>query len=129
MYTQLLTATGVLALLTLVPGPDMAIVTKRAVSRGRADGLRTVGGIAVGLLLWGALTAAGLAALLAASAEVYLVVKLAGAGYLCFLGVQSLRHAGGGPPVPPVPGGSDVPGEPGGSGEPGEPGGPGGPGG
>lgn len=104
MYTQLLTATGVLALLTLVPGPDMAIVTKRAVSRGRADGLRTVGGIAVGLLLWGALTVAGLAALLAASAEVYLVVKLAGAGYLCFLGVQSLRHAGGGPTAPPVPG-------------------------
>lgn len=78
VYTHLLAATGVLTLLTLVPGPDMAIVTKRAVSRGRADGLRTVGGICVGLLLWGALTVAGLAALLAASAEVYLVVKLAG---------------------------------------------------
>ncbi|WP_329196378.1 MULTISPECIES: LysE family translocator [unclassified Streptomyces] len=99
MYTHLLAATGVLTLLTLVPGPDMAIVTKRAVSRGRADGLRTVGGICVGLLLWGALTVAGLAALLAASAEVYLVVKLAGAGYLCFLGVQSLRHAGAEPAV------------------------------
>ncbi|MGW7098311.1 LysE family translocator [Streptomyces sp. NPDC054838] len=105
MYTQLLTATGVLALLTLVPGPDMAIVTKQAVSRGRADGLRTVGGIAAGLLLWGALTVAGLAALLAASAEVYLVVKLAGAGYLCFLGVQSLRHPGAEPAVAAVPGG------------------------
>ncbi|MEU7063872.1 LysE family translocator [Streptomyces sp. NPDC053429] len=99
MYTQLLAATGVLTLLTLVPGPDMAIVTKRAVSHGRADGLRTVGGISVGLLLWGALTVAGLAALLAASAEVYLVVKLAGAAYLCYLGVQSLRHAGAEPAV------------------------------
>ncbi|MFI5829663.1 LysE family translocator [Streptomyces sp. NPDC051578] len=99
MYTQLLAATGVLTLLTLVPGPDMAIVTKRAVSHGRADGLRTVGGISVGLLLWGALTVAGLAALLAASAEVYLVVKLAGAAYLCSLGVQSLRHAGAEPAV------------------------------
>ncbi|MFE3764122.1 LysE family translocator [Streptomyces sp. NPDC059104] len=97
MLTQLAAATGVLALLTLVPGPDMAIVTRRAVSRGRADGLRTVGGIAAGLLLWGALTVAGLAALLAASAEVYLVVKLAGAAYLCFLGIQSLRRPGGGP--------------------------------
>ncbi|MFB0627976.1 LysE family translocator [Streptomyces sp. AB3(2024)] len=96
MLTQLAAATGVLALLTLVPGPDMAIVTRRAVSRGRADGLRTVGGIAAGLLLWGALTVAGLAALLAASAEVYLVVKLAGAAYLCFLGIQSLRRPGGG---------------------------------
>ncbi|WP_405979974.1 LysE family translocator [Streptomyces sp. NBC_00158] len=96
MLTQLAAATGVLALLTLVPGPDMAIVTRRAVSRGRADGLRTVGGIAVGLLLWGALTVAGLAALLAASAEVFLVVKLAGAAYLCFLGAQALRHPGAG---------------------------------
>lgn len=94
MLTQLAAATGVLALLTLVPGPDMAVVTRRAVSRGRADGLRTVGGIAAGLLLWGALTVAGLAALLAASAEVYLAVKLAGAAYLCFLGVQSLRRPG-----------------------------------
>ncbi|GHB70000.1 lysine transporter LysE [Streptomyces cirratus] len=99
MYTQVFAATGVLALLTLVPGPDMAIVTKRAVSHGRADGMRTVGGICLGLLLWGALTVAGLAALLAASAEVYLVVKLAGAGYLCFLGVQALRHAGADPAV------------------------------
>ncbi|MEU3722249.1 LysE family translocator [Streptomyces sp. NPDC031705] len=108
MLTQLAAATGVLALLTLVPGPDMAIVTRRAVSRGRADGLRTVGGIAAGLLLWGALTVAGLAALLAASAEVYLVVKLAGAAYLCLLGVQSLRRpgAGGGP--------DDTAGDPGG---------------
>ncbi|UQX01801.1 LysE family translocator [Streptomyces sp. RerS4] len=95
MLTQLLAATGVLALLTLVPGPDMAVVTRRAVSRGRGDGLRTVAGIAGGLLLWGALTVAGLAALLAASAEVYLVVKLAGAAYLCFLGIQSLRRPGG----------------------------------
>ncbi|MFF3012730.1 LysE family translocator [Streptomyces sp. NPDC057939] len=96
MLTQLVAASGVLALLTVVPGPDMAIVTRRAVSRGRADGLRTVGGIAAGLLLWGALTVAGLAALLAASAEVYLVVKLAGAAYLCFLGVRSLHRPGAG---------------------------------
>ncbi|MGW6982798.1 LysE family translocator [Streptomyces sp. NPDC054932] len=97
MLTALLGATGVLALLTLVPGPDMAIVTKRAVTRGRGDGLRTVAGIAVGLLIWGALTVAGLAALLAASAEVYLVVKLAGAAYLCWLGIRSLLRPGAEP--------------------------------
>ncbi|WKD33482.1 LysE family translocator [Streptomyces xanthophaeus] len=100
MLTALLGATGVLALLTLVPGPDMAIVTKRAVTRGRGDGLRTVAGIAVGLLIWGALTVAGLAALLAASAEVYLVVKLAGAAYLCWLGLQALLRPGAEPAVP-----------------------------
>ncbi len=106
MLTQLITATGVLALLTLVPGPDMAVVTRRAVARGRADGLRTVAGITAGLLLWGVLTVAGLAAVLAASAEVYLAVKLAGAAYLCFLGVQSLRRPGAEPH--PQPGGGSA---------------------
>lgn len=95
--TPLLGATGVLALLTLVPGPDMAIVTKRAVTRGPGDGLRTVAGIAAGLLVWGALTVAGLSALLAASAEVYLAVKLAGAAYLCVLGIRCLRRPGADP--------------------------------
>ncbi|MEU4731683.1 LysE family translocator [Streptomyces sp. NPDC023588] len=101
MLPALLGATGILVLLTVVPGPDMAIVTRQAVTRGRGDGLRTVAGIAVGLLVWGALTVAGLAALLAASAEVYLVVKLAGAAYLCRLGIRCLRGPGTEPGVEP----------------------------
>ncbi|MFD6968500.1 LysE family translocator [Streptomyces sp. NPDC059949] len=112
MLTALLGATGVLALLTLVPGPDMAIVTKRAVTRGRGDGLRTVAGIAVGLLIWGALTVAGLAALLAASAEVYLVVKLAGAAYLCWLGIRSLYRPGAEPADERPEAGGSAPGRP-----------------
>ncbi|MFF5390349.1 LysE family translocator [Streptomyces sp. NPDC013012] len=93
MLIQLLTAAGVLAVLTVVPGPDMAVVTKRAVSAGWQDGLRTVGGITAGLLVWGVLTVVGLAAVLAASATAYTVVKLAGAAYLVFLGIQSLIHS------------------------------------
>ncbi|MBK3625985.1 LysE family translocator [Streptomyces sp. MBT49] len=93
MFVDILAATGVLAVLTMVPGPDMAVVTKRAIASGRQDGLRTVGGIAAGLLLWGALTVAGLAAVLAASATAYTVVKLAGAAYLAFLGVQALAQS------------------------------------
>ncbi|MGR6974847.1 LysE family translocator [Streptomyces cynarae] len=96
MLIQFLTAAGVLAVLTMVPGPDMAVVTKRAVSSGWQDGLRTVGGITVGLLVWGLLSVAGLAAVLAASATAYTVVKLAGAAYLVFLGVQALIHSRGG---------------------------------
>ncbi|MFH8365934.1 LysE family translocator [Streptomyces sp. NPDC018031] len=109
MLAQMITAAGVLALLTVVPGPDMAVVTRRAVAAGRADGLRTVAGIAVGLLVWGALTVAGLAAVLAASAEAYTVVKLLGAGYLLFLGGQALWQsrrraaAAGGPSGPAAP--------------------------
>ncbi|ELS58573.1 LysE family translocator [Streptomyces viridochromogenes] len=90
MLTHLLAALGVLGLLTLVPGPDLAVVTRRALVAGPGDALRTVGGIATGLLLWGALTAAGLAAVLATSPTAHLAVKLTGAGYLVFLGAQAL---------------------------------------
>ncbi|MFC8392576.1 LysE family translocator [Streptomyces sp. NPDC057238] len=104
MFVQLLAAMGVLAVLTVVPGPDMAVVTKRAVSSGRQDGLRTVGGITAGLLIWGALTVVGLAAVLAASATAYTVVKLAGALYLGFLGVQALLQSRSGRSVTPAAG-------------------------
>ncbi|MEU5919144.1 LysE family translocator [Streptomyces sp. NPDC047141] len=93
MIMPFLTAAGVLAVLTVVPGPDMAVVTKRAVSAGWQDGLRTVGGITAGLLVWGVLTVVGLAAVLAASAVAYTVIKLAGAAYLVLLGVQALVHS------------------------------------
>ncbi|MFF3748815.1 LysE family translocator [Streptomyces kronopolitis] len=93
MLIQFLTAAGVLAVLTVVPGPDMAVVTKRAVAAGWRDGLRTVGGVTGGLLVWGLLTVVGLAAVLAASAAAYTVVKLAGAAYLVFLGIRTLIHS------------------------------------
>ncbi|MFE1951289.1 hypothetical protein ACFW9D_12550 [Streptomyces sp. NPDC059524] len=42
MFVQLLAATGLLAALTMVPVPDTAVVTERALAAGRRDGLRTV---------------------------------------------------------------------------------------
>lgn len=90
MLTHLAAALGVLAVLTVVPGPDMAVVTRRAVLVGPGDALRTVAGIATGLLVWGALTVVGLAAVLAASPAGYLTMRLLGAGYLVFLGAQAL---------------------------------------
>ena len=90
MLTALLAATAVLALLTLVPGPDMAVVTQAALGAGRSAGFRVAAGIVSGLLVWGLLTVLGLSAILAASAEAYTVVKLAGAAYLIYLGVRAL---------------------------------------
>ncbi|MFI8826100.1 LysE family translocator [Streptomyces sp. NPDC053431] len=111
MVTHLATALGVLALLTVTPGPDMAVVTRRAVAAGPGDALRTAGGIATGLLLWGALAAAGLAAVLAASPTAYRIVELLGAGYLVLLGAQALWQsrrtvpAAAADSAPPVTGG------------------------
>ncbi|MGF0173826.1 LysE family translocator [Streptomyces sp. Marseille-Q5077] len=90
MLTHFAAALGVLGLLTVLPGPDMAVVTRSAIATGPRDALRTVAGIATGLLIWGALTVAGLAAVLAASPAAYLAIKFLGAGYLMFLGAQAL---------------------------------------
>ncbi|CAL9334375.1 LysE family translocator [Streptomyces sp. enrichment culture] len=101
MLTHFAAATGVLGLLTVTPGPDMAVVTRRTLAAGPGDALRTSGGVALGLLVWGALAAAGLAAVLAASPTAYLVIKLLGACYLVYLGARTLwQHRHSAPDTP-----------------------------
>jgi threonine/homoserine/homoserine lactone efflux protein len=78
---------------TIVPGADMALITRQVVSRGRAAAQLTVFGNLTGLAVHATALAAGLSALLVASATAYTTIKLAGAAYLVYLGVQSLRHA------------------------------------
>jgi threonine/homoserine/homoserine lactone efflux protein len=87
---QLLAFAGVALVVSVSPGPDMALVLRNTLRGGRAAGFRTVAGIAVGLLVWATLSALGIAAVLAASTTVFTVLKLAGAAYLLYLGVQSL---------------------------------------
>lgn len=98
MILETTAALGVLALLTVLPGPDMAVVTRSALGGGRGDGLRTASGVVVGLLVWGSLAVLGLTAVVAASPTAYLLLKVAGAVYLLWLGVLALR-AGRGDPV------------------------------
>lgn len=88
---QLLAFVGVAVVLTLTPGPDMALVLRNTVRGGRSSGFRTVGGIAVGLVVWATATALGIAAVLAASTSVFTALKVAGGVYLVYLGVQALR--------------------------------------
>jgi len=78
---------------TIVPGPDMALITRQVVTRGRRAAQATILGNLSGLVVHASALAVGLSALLVASATAYSVVKLAGAAYLVFLGVQSLRQA------------------------------------
>src|SRR4051794_14157574 len=91
MLLHFVAAAGVLGLLTLAPGPDLAVVTRRWLVGGRADALRAAMGVVCGLLVWGSLAVLGLTALLAASPKAYLLVKVVGVGYLVFLGVQAFR--------------------------------------
>lgn len=93
MDSRLIAFVGVAALLTIAPGPDMALVLRNALRGGRPAVLPTAAGICTGCLTWGATSSLGVAALLAASAQLYSALKLAGAAYLVILGVVALRAA------------------------------------
>ena len=99
MDSRLIAFIGVAALLTIAPGPDMALVLRNALRGGRPTVVPTAAGIATGCVAWGAASSLGVAALLAASAQLYQALKLAGAAYLVFLGLLALRAAMRGGPV------------------------------
>jgi len=78
-------------LLILMPGPDTAVVTKNALLGGRRSGVFAAVGVSMGLTVWTIAAALGVAALLQASAVGFLVLKVVGAVYLIWIGVQMLR--------------------------------------
>jgi RhtB (resistance to homoserine/threonine) family protein len=78
-------------LLIIAPGPDTAMVTKNALLGGRRGGIFCAVGVVAGLAIWTVAAALGLAALLHASSVAFFVLKLAGALYLIWVGVQMLR--------------------------------------
>ena len=94
MHSQLLPFIGAAILIALTPGADTALVVRNALVAGATPARRTALGTTTGLLVWGAASACGVAAVLNASAEVFTAVKLAGALYLLLLGLQAIRHAG-----------------------------------
>jgi threonine/homoserine/homoserine lactone efflux protein len=93
MDSRLLAFIGVAALLTIAPGPDMALVLRNALRGGRPTVVPTAAGICSGLIVWGGASCLGVAALLATSAQLYQGLKLAGAVYLVLLGVLAFRAA------------------------------------
>ncbi|TDV50945.1 LysE family translocator [Actinophytocola oryzae] len=93
MHVQALTVAGVFLLGAMSPGPDFVVVLRSVLTGGRGAGMAAAAGIATGLLGWAVVTSVGVAGLLAASAVAFTVVKLLGAAYLVFLGVQALVSA------------------------------------
>ena len=84
---------GVITLLTITPGADMAMVSRSVFMGGRRAAFATTLGIAAGCMVWAIASAAGVAALLAASETAYDALRFVGAAYLVWLGVQSLIAA------------------------------------
>lgn len=77
-----------------VPGPSLLFTIGRALTVGRRDALLSVVGNALGLVLQVVCVAVGLGALVAASSTAFTVLKVLGAGYVVYLGVQAIRHRG-----------------------------------
>ena len=91
--SQVVAFTIVAALMTMLPGADTLLVVRNSLRGGRRDGFLTVAGICSGLLVHALLSALGLSVLLAHSATAFTVLKFAGACYLAWLGIQSLRSS------------------------------------
>jgi threonine/homoserine/homoserine lactone efflux protein len=88
--TTLVAFVGISVLLSVTPGPDMAVVTKNALAHGRRGVILTTTGIALALAIWVSATAVGLSAVLRSSSDLLLILKLAGAAYLAYLGIRTL---------------------------------------
>ncbi|MGY0537311.1 LysE family translocator [Nocardioides sp. YJ-D4] len=78
----------------LIPGPSVLFALGRALTAGRRDAVLSVGGNASGQFIQVLAVAIGLGALVAASATAFTVVKLVGAAYVVYLGIQAIRHRG-----------------------------------
>lgn len=77
-------------LLTLTPGLDTALILRTACAEGGKRAFQAALGIDTGCFIWGALVAFGLGALMACSTLAYTLLKICGAAYLCWLGIQLL---------------------------------------
>lgn len=88
----LIAFTAAASLLTVTPGLDTALVLRTAAADGARPAALAGLGIAGGCLLWAALVAVGLGALLAASELAYRILRFAGAAYLIWIGYRMLRH-------------------------------------
>jgi len=85
---------GAATLIVLLPGPDTLVVVRSILRGGRRQGTLTALGNLCGLTLWVVAAALGLAAMLEASEVGYAALRIVGACYLVFLGVQAWRSRG-----------------------------------
>jgi len=89
------------ALLIATPGPDTALIIRNALAAGPRASTMSALGVAIGTLVWVTASAVGVGVLLERSSTAFTILKLAGAAYLCYLGLRSLfstqREEVGGP--------------------------------
>ena len=87
---RLLAWVALSALLIATPGPDTALIIRNALAAGPRASTMSALGVAVGTLIWVTASAVGIGVLLERSSTAFTILKLAGAAYLCYLGLRSL---------------------------------------
>ncbi|MFF6906122.1 LysE family translocator [Streptomyces sp. NPDC012389] len=80
--------------MVLTPGPNMIYLVSRSITQGRRAGIVSLGGVAVGFLVYLLATNLGLSVVFIAVPELYVAVKLAGAAYLAYLAWTALKPGG-----------------------------------
>ena len=93
MITHFWAFLGVSAIVIVTPGQDTALTIRNTLLGGRRSGVFTAVGVSAGQATWAVATSVGVAAVLQRSEPAFVVVKLAGAAYLIFLGLQTLVPA------------------------------------
>lgn len=91
---QALLYTPAALLVIAIPGPDMMLSLARGLTQGRVAGFANAIGVGVGIMIHAVLAAFGVSALLIASETAFLAMKLIGAAYLVYLGIQQWRAGG-----------------------------------
>ena len=90
--SHILVFAAIVTVVIAIPGPSVLFTISRALTVGRRSALFSVAGNELGLYLQVVGVAFGVGALLQRSAQIFTLVKWAGAAYLVFLGVQAVRH-------------------------------------
>lgn len=96
-FSNLLLFASIVVFLALTPGPDVIYIITRGIAQGRTAAFLSTAGICIGYLVYTALAALGLSALLQSSALAFDIVRYAGAIYLVYLGIRTLLSKHGGP--------------------------------
>jgi RhtB (resistance to homoserine/threonine) family protein len=88
--TQLLPFLAVVAMITVTPGPDSALVLRNTIASGSRHGVLTALGCSSGLFVWGIVSALGLATVVSASSSLFAAIRVIGGIYLTWLGVRMI---------------------------------------
>lgn len=79
-------------IMVAIPGPTVLFTIGRSIALGRTGGFLSILGTAVGSIVLVIAVALGVGTVIAQSVILFTIVKVAGAGYLVFLGIQAIRH-------------------------------------